>query len=77
LTIGTNALAGTDLTGIQKNVTLELGLSGPDNVSLTGYTGLRLGISGGQPAGDNLLQFAALEHPGKPEPRLVVTYTTP
>ena len=27
-----------------------------------GYTGLRLGISGGQPSGDNYVQFATLEH---------------
>ncbi|MCP9485244.1 MAG: hypothetical protein MSC30_05260 [Gaiellaceae bacterium MAG52_C11] len=77
LTVGTSALPGTDLTGLTKNTTADLILSTPGSVSLTGTTGLRLGISGDQPTGDNLVQLAALEHPSKPEPQLLITYTTP
>ena len=76
LTSGTNALAGTDITSLSKNSTVELTLANPGNISLTGYTGLRLGISGGQPSGDNHVQFATLEHSLQPEPQLVVTYST-
>ena len=75
LTSGTNALAGTDITSLSKNSTVELTLANPGNISLTGYTGLRLGISGSQPGGDNHVQFATLEHPSRPEPQLLVTYT--
>ena len=73
---GTNALAGTDITSLSKNSTVELTLANPGNISLTGYTGLRLGISGSQPGGDNHVQFATLEHSLQPEPQLVVTYST-
>jgi len=77
LTTGSGALPGADLTGLPTNASNELALSSPGSVSLTGSTGLRLGISGGQPSGDNYLQIAALEHPSNPEPQLIVTYTTP
>jgi hypothetical protein len=77
LTLGTSAVSGTDIGGLTKSTTAELTLSNPGSVSLTGFSALRLGISGDQPAGDNLVQFAALEHTTKPEPSLVVTYTTP
>jgi hypothetical protein len=77
LSAGANALPGADITALVKNATAELNLTGPAGISLNGYTGLRLGISGGQPSGDNYVQISALEHPGKPEPQLIVTYTTP
>ena len=76
-TTGTSALVGADLTGIAVGTSNELNLSGVAAISVSGYTGLRLGISGGQPSGDNYLQIAALEHASNPEPQLVVTYTTP
>ncbi len=75
-TTGTSALVGADLTGIAVGTSNELNLSGVAAISVSGYTGLRLGISGGQPSGDNYLQIAALEHASNPEPQLVVTYTT-
>jgi hypothetical protein len=77
LAVGTSALAGVDVTGLTKNASYELPLTGLASVSRTGYTGLRLGISGGQPTGDNLVQIAALEHPSRPEPQLVLAWTRP
>jgi hypothetical protein len=44
-------------------------------VSTTGWTALRLHVSGGQPAGDNYVQMAAFEN-SNPVAQLVVTYTT-
>jgi len=51
-------------------------LSGVSAVSTTGWTRLRSHVSGGQPAGDNYVQMAAFENNSRPEPQLVVTYTT-
>jgi len=51
----------------------EIVLSGLSNISKTGYTGLRLGVSGGQPAGSNGLEFFTYDY-GSLIPQLVVTY---
>lgn len=59
------------------NVDNDFALGGSATaVSLTGYTGLRLDVTGGQPTGRNALSFAALEHATYAEPRLLVTYTS-
>jgi hypothetical protein len=50
-------------------------LSGLSSVSTTGWTGVRLHLSGGQPAGDNYVQMAAFGN-ANPVAELVVTYTT-
>ena len=71
-----SALAGSDITALVKNDVNSFVLSGLSSVSTTGSTGLRLHVSGGQPAGDNYVQLAALENPSKPEPQLVVSYST-
>ena len=63
---GTNALAGADITALAVNATAELASRRSRNVSLTGYTGLRLGVNGGQPSGDNYVQIATLEHTSAP-----------
>ena len=73
----TTALPGTDITSLNKNSTVELTLANPSSLSLTGYSALRLGISGGQPNADNHVQFATLEHPSRDEPQLIVSYSTP
>jgi hypothetical protein len=62
--------------------TVDIALTNPDtNISKNGVTGLRIGISGGQPASgsvnDTNLSFAALEHASRDEPKLVITYTAP
>ena len=73
----TTALPGTDITSLDKNSTVELTLTSPSSISLTGYTALRLGISGGQPNGDNYVQIATLEHTSRPEPQLSSPTRTP
>jgi len=50
-------------------------LSGVSSVSTTGWTGLRLHLSGGQPANDNYVQMAAFGN-ANPVAQLVVNYTT-
>jgi len=53
---------------------LELNLSTPTSVSLTGNTGFRLGISGGQPTAQNVFAFYPKNTPSTSDPELVVTY---
>jgi hypothetical protein len=71
-----SALGGADITQIATGASNDFDLAGLGSVSKTGYTGLRLSVSGGQPSADNYLQFAAWDHPSLPEARLIVTYTT-
>lgn len=47
-----------------------------NRVSKTGYTGLRLHISGGQPTGDNSVGFRSYDY-GSNRPQLVVVYSYP
>jgi glucose/arabinose dehydrogenase/PKD repeat protein len=72
-----NALAATDITAIATGQVSGFSLTGLGNVSTTGFTALRLHLSGGQPSGDNYLQLAAFEHATLPQAELVVTYTVP
>ena len=60
-----NYAAGTDN---------DIALNNGNGVSVTGYTGLRLHLSGGAPAGDNVVTFVLQEHAVSAEPRLVVDY---
>lgn len=56
-----------------------LALTGPDstNINRTGYTGLRLHISGGLPlTSQNRIRFSTYEL-GSAKPRLIITYTVP
>ena len=55
---GNNSIPLTNLSGINK----------------TGYTSLRLHISGGTPTDQNYVDIATYEHATKTEPRLTVTY---
>ena len=73
----TDAHSGTDLTGISFPASLDLALTNLSNIDKTGYTGLRLTITGGAPTGANNLTFATLEHATQPEAQLIVTYTLP
>lgn len=70
------ALAGADVTAIATGASNDFALTGLASISKTGYTGLRLGVDGGQPTADNYVQIAAFDHATLPEPRLVVTYTS-
>ena len=71
-----SASAAVDITALSTTATSSFELGGLGSISTTGSTGLRLHLSGGQPSGDNLLQVASLEHSTRPEPQLVVSYTT-
>ena len=75
--VGTDAHAGTAWAGLVANADNDLSLQNLGSISLTGATGLRLGLSGGSPTGDNYLSFASWDHASLAEPRLLVTYTLP
>jgi hypothetical protein len=70
-----SALAGSDVTALTVGSVNSLALSGVAAVSTTGWTALRMHLSGGQPAGDNYVQMAAFGN-ANPVAQLVVTYTT-
>ena len=61
-----------DLGRVRRAASMLVGLG---SVSTTGSTGLRLHLSGGQPSADNYVQVAAFED-SRPEPQLVVSYST-
>jgi hypothetical protein len=68
-----SAFTGGDVTQIRTGATNDFALSGLGSVSRTGATALRLHVDGGQPSGDNYVQFASFESGQKPQ--LIVTYT--
>jgi glucose/arabinose dehydrogenase/PKD repeat protein len=76
LSSSANAMSGVDITGIGVGKSNDFSLMGVTAISKTGYSGLRLHVSGGQPAGDNYVQFASFDNPTLPEAQLIVTYTT-
>jgi len=71
-----SALAATPISSLQQGAVNSFALTGLSNVSASGFTALRLHVDGGQPAGDNLVQFAASEDTSAPAPQLVLTWTT-
>ncbi len=76
LDAGTSALTGTPLSTLATNTTATLSLQNPGQISTTGQTALRLGLSGGAPSKDNYLQIAARDG-SKPPAKLTITYTLP
>jgi hypothetical protein len=72
-----SALAGAPVSGIAVGAQNDFSFAGLGSVSLTGPTGLRLQLGGGQPAGDNYVQMASFDNPSNPRPQLIVTYTAP
>lgn len=77
-TAWTAAISGVALSSIPTNAQTDFTLSSAGaNVSKTGYSGLRLHISGSQASGTNYLNVVANEHPSLPEPALFVTFNTP
>jgi hypothetical protein len=73
----TTALAGTAIGSLAVNQVDGFSLQNLGSVSLTGYTGLRLEVSGAQPTGDNGVYFASYENGSHPAAQLTITYTTP
>ncbi len=73
LNVGTDALV-VDLTGLTTVTDYNWSLTNPENVVAGGWTGIRLGISGGQPTGLNEIFLYSWDHSTQPEPTLTVTY---
>lgn len=73
----TSALAGVLLSDLTPGALNTIPLDNTNGVSTTGYTGLRLHISGGVPAGFSIVLCAAFEHDTFDPPELVVTYSLP
>lgn len=64
-----------DLTTINVSGDGERDLLNPENVNPTGWTALRIGISGGAPAGGNHWRMAAREHATGRPPALELDFT--
>ena len=73
----TDAHAGTDITGIATAQIVTFAMIAVSNVNLTGFTGLRAHISGGDPPGANQVDWRAIDNATGDEPRLKVTFTVP
>jgi hypothetical protein len=59
--------------------TVDVALSNLGNINKTGFTGIRVGVAGGQPAGsgdpDTRIHFAEFDHATRTEAQLIVTYS--
>lgn len=75
--VGTDALASYPLSNFTGIGLFTIPLDNTTGVSKTGYTGLRLHISGGQPTGENWVGIQAFEDTSQPNARLSVTYELP
>ncbi|HEY8727203.1 MAG TPA: hypothetical protein VIL91_10960, partial [Gaiellaceae bacterium] len=69
------ALAAMSIAQIVAGAQNDFPLAAPASLSKTGLSALRLFVDGGQPTGDNYVQFASYDHATLTEPQLVVTYT--
>jgi hypothetical protein len=76
LSSSANALAGAPISSITAGQVDSFALTELGNISTSGYTILRLHVDGGQPSGDNYVQFAASEDGTVPAPQLVINWTT-
>lgn len=78
-TVTSDAHSGTLLSAVTINASNDFALQNLSNINKTGWTGLRLHISGSTPTGGNGFPFASYEetNPGRPRPRLIITYTEP
>lgn len=73
-TAGTTAFEPVALASITGYSDHDFPLTNLSFVSKTGYTSVRLHVTGGQPAGTNAVQIATYEHTNYAEARLIVTY---
>ncbi len=75
-TVVTDAHAGTTIASITTGADKDFALQNLSNISLTDYTGLRLHVTGGAPAVDqvNEIIVALFDHATLVEPRLLVTW---
>jgi hypothetical protein len=72
-----NALSGVAVGSLTAGAVNSFSLSGLSNVSTSGYTTIRLQVDGGQPLGDNYVQFAGYQDTTAPKAQLVLAYTAP
>lgn len=76
----TTAHAGTALSAIGTSATYDFALTNLSNISVAGFTGLRMHIaqraSDAAPTGANNLIMASFDDATLVEPQLIVTYTT-
>lgn len=71
------ANSGVAIDSLTASAYNDFALSNPDtSINKSGYTGLRVHISGGQPTSANSISWRAFES-GSNVPQLVVTYTIP
>ena len=74
-TVGTDAHAGRTIASLISNTDQDFLLLDADaNVNKSGYTGLRLHVSGGEPTLINYYDFASIEHASLEPARLIVYY---
>lgn len=77
-TAANDAHSGTTIASIATSADNDFALANLTNINLTGYTGMRCHITGGQPSvGYNYVTMAHYDHTTETEPRLLVTYAVP
>ena len=73
-----SALSGIPISSITSGQDNDWSLdNGAANVSLTGFTGVRLHVDGAYPTGLNNVHIASNDHTSQSGPRLIVTYSVP
>lgn len=71
-TASSTAHAGTTIASITTGQDNDFALQNLENINLSGYTGIRLHISGGEPTGHNQVDWASFDHTTLTEPRLII-----
>ncbi len=72
-----DAIAGADITTLTVSANNTLALSNLSNINKTGVTGIRVHVSGGQPAARNRVDLSMFDHATLDEPQLSVTHAPP
>lgn len=70
----TNASGSAGWTFPSSNGTTDFALTALSNISKTGYTGLRMHVTGGTPTGENRFHAAAYDDTSLTAPQLLITY---
>ncbi len=75
-TVGSDAHAGTAIASLSESADNDFALLALSNINKTGFTGLRMHVSGGAPTsgGGNHFRYASWDHATLDPPRLIVTY---
>jgi hypothetical protein len=74
-THGTTAFSPVRIASLYAGSLEDMTLENLSNIEKTGFTYIRLHITGTEPGGFNFVWFAAYDHTGDPEMKLIVTYT--